>query len=362
VRIRLALVIATAALAAGALMAPAALAVSASVRAEAATFTAIGITDVEMAAGGGLVTDSDGTAFDPTFATPLNALGRAADVAGAPWNMTVSGLGAFVDSIDGQTMDPVSYTNWWQFNVNGYSPSVGISTLQANDGDSYLFFQNPDAGWPPKTAMALVVSVSPGVGLAPGQTLRVSVAGDDLSKVNSQAEANRFDVVDPKQIETPEQFPGVDGCTIHVGSRVYTPAGSEIAVTDLPTGSFKVWAEKAPDASTVWVRSPKTVVNVGSATAVSGATVKPTKFKRNRGLTVAFDLDKAADVTLTIRTASGLLLSRTSQTFTKGGAKEMKWNGRTARKLGASLRITIATTDEFGRTAPKTVLRVPVVR
>jgi hypothetical protein len=82
VRIRLALVVATAALAAGALSAPAALAISATVRAEAATFTAIGATDVAMPAGGGLVTDSDGTELTPTFATALNALGRAADVAG----------------------------------------------------------------------------------------------------------------------------------------------------------------------------------------------------------------------------------------------------------------------------------------
>jgi hypothetical protein len=283
--------------------------------------------------------------------------------------MTVSSFGAFVDTIDGQTMDPVTFANWWQFNVNGYSPSVGISSLEAKTDDNYLFFQNPDAGWPPKAAQALVLELSPGVALAPNQALTIKMVGDELSKVNSQAEAARFDIVDPAQIQTPAQFAAVNGCTIHVGSRAYTPAGNEVTVSNQPAGSFKVWAEKAADASTVWVRSEKAAVDVGvaptisnaaAATHLSSTTGAPAQFRRNRTLTVAFGIDKAADVTLTVRAASGTLLYRTTQTFTSAGSKEIKWNGRTARKLGKTLRITIGAVDIWGRAATKTVVRVPV--
>jgi hypothetical protein len=368
-KIRLALVLATV-LVAAVLVAPAASALPASVRAEASGHTAIGATDVDLAAAGGQVTDTGGSTLATTFATPMSALGLAAQIQGVPWHMTVSGMGAFVDTIDGQTMDPTTFANWWQFNVNGYSPSVGISSLQAEAGDDYLFFQNPDAGWPPRAAQALVVDLAPGTALTPGQALTVKVIGDDLGKVNSQAAANRFDIVDPAQIQTPAQFASVNGCTIHVGSRSYTPAGNEVTVTGLPAGSYRVWAEKAMDAGTVWVRSSKTVVDVGAAPVIANAAAKPAvslsgagkpvQFRRNRTLTVAFELDKAAEVTLTVRAASGALLSRTTQKFTGAGAKEMRWNGRTARKLGASLRITIGAVDEWGRVAAKTVLRVPV--
>jgi hypothetical protein len=368
-KIRLALVLA-AVLTTVVLVVPAASALPASVRAEAAGHTAIGVTDVDLATAGGQVTDTDGSTLTATFATPMSALDLAAQIQGVPWHMTVSGMGAFVDTIDGQTMDPTTFANWWQFNVNGYSPSVGISSLQAEAGDDYLFFQNPDAGWPPRAAQALVVDLAPGTALTPGQALTVKVVGDDLGKVNSQAAARRFDIVDPAQIQTPAQFAAVNGCTVHVGSRAYIPAGNEVTVTDLPAGSYRVWAEKAMDTATVWVRSSKTVVNVGTAPLIANAVAKPAvslsgagkpaQFRRNRTLTVAFALDKTAEVTLTIRSASGALLSRTTQKFSGGGTREMKWNGRTARRLGASLRITIGAVDDWGRAAAKTVLYVPV--
>jgi len=60
-KIRLALVLAAALLTAGTLLAPAALAVTATVRAEAAGYTAIGPTAVEVPAAGGLVADSAGS-------------------------------------------------------------------------------------------------------------------------------------------------------------------------------------------------------------------------------------------------------------------------------------------------------------
>jgi hypothetical protein len=369
-KIRLALALA-AALVAGALAVPAALALPAGVRVEAAAYTAIGATDVDMPAIGGLVKDTDGNTLTTTFATPLSALDLAAQINGVPWGMTVSAMGAFVDTIDGQTMDPATFADWWQFNVNGYSPSVGASSLQAEAGDSYLFFQNPDTGWPvAKATQALVVDLAPGTALSPGQALTVKVVADDLGKVNSQAAAARFDIVDPAQIQTPAQFAAANGCTIHVGSRAYTPAGGEVTVTGLSAGSYKVWAEKATDATTVWVRSAKTVVNVGAAPVIANAAAKPAvslsaagkpaQFRRNRTLTVAFELDKSAEVTLSVRAASGVLLSRTTQKLTGAGIKEMKWNGRTGRKLGASIRITIGAVDDWGRAAAKTVLRVPV--
>jgi len=363
-KIRLALVLAAALLTAGTLLAPAALAVTATVRAEAAGYTAIGPTAVEVPAAGGLVADSDGSTYTTTIPTPLNALDLATQIHGVPWDMVVSSLGAYVNAIDGQTSDPSTFANWWQFNVNGYSPSVGAGALQANAGDSYLFFQNPDAGWPvAKTPKALVVRLSAGTALAANQSFTISVVGDDLTKVNSQAEATRFDITDASQIETSDQFAPVDGATVHVGSRVYTPAGSTVTVSGLPDGTYKVWAEKAMDSSLVYVRSQKTIVTVGTSNAapvISNVSAAPTRFRRNHALTVRFTLDKPAVATVSIRSAAGVLLSRTTKTYTAAGATAIKWNGRTTRKLGGKLKVSILAVDAFGNRTFWSTLSVPV--
>ena len=85
-------------------------------------------------------------------------------------------------------------------------------------------------------------------GFTPGQTVTVNTVGDDLSKVDSQADATRFSTTD---IQTPAQFPAIAGATIHVGSRVYSGAAATLTISGLAPGTYAVWAEKAMDARCV---------------------------------------------------------------------------------------------------------------
>ena len=160
--------------------APAALAVPSSVRVQGATFQVLPSTAVSESAAGGKIVDTDGTSFTTTNATALGATAAALQLGGVPWDMSVSSYGPFINSIDGLAMAG-DFSNWWELVVNGYAAPVGAGSLQTVAGDSYLWFQNPDAT-ATKPAFLLVTRVSGGTakhGFTPGQTVTVTTVGDE---------------------------------------------------------------------------------------------------------------------------------------------------------------------------------------
>ena len=341
-------------------LAPAALAVSASVRVEGASHQVMPMTWVDVRSAGGPVVDTAGHTYAGAGPTPLCATGLAAHKNGISWGFTVyPGMGVFVDSFAGLVSDQVTYANWWEFAVNGYNSPLGAAGFPIEPGDRYVFFQNPDAGYPPHGGKLLVVGLAPARGLLPGQTLTVAVVGDDLSKVNSRADATRFETT---AVETPEQFVPVAGCTVHVGSRVYHPAGDSFAVSDLPIGTFAIWAEKAMDDSFVYCRSPKVHVNVEAAPKLSAITVAPHTAARGRALKVGFTLSRAGRVAMVVKGAAGRVLYRASIAYRAAGAKSLWWDGRTRYQLGRRLIVTLRATDAWGRRSNPVTLRVPVAR
>jgi hypothetical protein len=332
--------------------APAALAARTTVRVEGAAARILGVTAVSE--NGGTYKDTGGDAYTSTQATPFGALALALARGGLPWDFGVASFGVFVNSIDGQAMAP-DYKNWWEFSVDGYAPPVGIAGMPSLNGDSYVLFQNPDAGYPPHGAKLLVVRASRR-GLTPGRPVTIAVVGDDLAKVNSQADATRFGAT---ALETPAQFPAIAGATLHVGSRVYALTGSSITISDLPRGTFGVWAEKAMDATWVYARSSRTLIDVAPAPVVSRLAVTPRMYRRGHELHIGFALSKAAQVRVTVRNAFGVILFSKVVNYGAGGAKQVTWSGRTLLRTGSYLHVTVAAVDSWGRTGAAH-LRVPV--
>lgn len=339
--------------------APAAFAVRASVRVEGADRQLIPATWVSVPADGGTAVDTAGHSYTTSFATPLLAADIAASRCGIPWGFTeYAGMGVFIDSFADLVMDPTTYANWWEFVVNGYNAPLGVVGFSTYPDDRYLFFQNPDGGYPPHGARVLVVRATPARGVAPGTALTLSVVGDDVAKVNSQADASRFETTD---IETPSQFQPVSGATLHVGTRVYPLTGDSITIADLPRGSFAVWAEKAMDDACVYARSSAMTVDVHPAPSISSLGVRPHRFSHGHALAVDFRLSRAARVRLTIRNAAGTRLASRTVDYRAGGAKTIIWSGRTARRLGAAITVAVRATDDWGRSSARR-LRVPVGR
>ena len=252
-------------------VAPAAYALKVSVRAEGATYQVMPTTVVDMSAKRQAVTDTAGLSYtntDISSATAANALYWATQQRGVTWDFGVSSYGLFLNSIGGQAGESVApYADWWEFTVNGFAPSVGLGSLPAKAGDSYVLFQNPDgSGYRWRRQAAGGPRVGPEI--KKGRALKITVVGDDLAKANSAADAKRFGTT---KIETPAQFKAVAGATLHVGNRVYALTGSSVTIKDLPVGTFAVWAEKAMDTSFVYVRSVKTIVRVVGALTAGAA-------------------------------------------------------------------------------------------
>ncbi len=333
--------------------AAAAHAVTSSVRVEGATHLLLPTTTVSES--GGTYVDTSGESYKTSGPTAFGALAVALRRAALPWDFGVSSFGVFVNSIAGQTMAP-DYSNWWEFTVNGFTPPVGMADLSTEDGDRYVLFQNPDAGYPPHGGKLLVVRPDRRV-VAPGQRLTLTVLGDDLAKVNSAADAARFDAT---EVETPAQFQPVTGAQLHVGSRVYDLTGSSLTLDDLPAGTYGVWADKAMDDSWVYARAQVTLVDVAPAPAIKALRVTPAVFRRGRPLRVLFTLNEAAKVRLTIRDANGRIVLNHSVDCRTGGAKAILWNGRTSAHPGYRLRITLNATDRWGRTGAARLV-VPVM-
>ena len=254
------LTLATALLAALAIV-PTAYALEVSVRAEGADYQVIPTSAITMSAKSQAVTDTAGHSYknnDVTTATAANALYWATEQCGVAWDFGVGSYGLFINSIAGLAADPTTFANWWEFTVNGFAPSLGVGSLPAETGDSYVLFQNLDAGYPAHGGKLLVLRVSSAV-VKKGHALKITVLGDDLAKANSAADAKRFGVT---AIEKAAHFKAVDAATLHVGNRVYALTGSTLTIKNLPVGIFPIWAEKAMDASFVYARSVKTTVRI----------------------------------------------------------------------------------------------------
>lgn len=356
------LVVTLAAALATLVLASAALATPTTVRLEGAALTVMPQTTVNEGASGGTYSDSAGDEFTTTRATAFGAIALATEATSTVWDFSVSpSLGVFVNSFSGLGMDPVTFADWWQFSVNGYSPPVGVASLNSVENDSYLLFQNSDSSYPPRAASALVLSGSSST-LLPGQALTLKVAGDDLNKVNSQADATRFDVADPALIETPAQFTAVTGSTVYVDGKARAVTGSELTLSNLSNGTHAIWAEKAMDATTLYVRSPRLTVNVGEAPVITTAGSKPKKASTKKTLRAYVHLSKAGTVSYTMKTASGKKLASGKLTFARAGSKAVVWPGRTSLKLGSRITISYTGVDNWGREAKPVSMRIPTAR
>jgi hypothetical protein len=335
----------------GLVVAPAAEAssqVKASVRVEAAGFQIAPPTRVVVPQTG-TVTDSLGAAYPYTTANALAALGEAADLRGFSYETLTFGGEPYVNTILGETS--------WMYAVNGAgypNIDVGAFSFEVLPGDAVVYYQSPT--FTPDT-MLMKVRVSPTGGLVPGQAATFTVVGDALSAPNSAADATRFGV-DPATVVAPSAFPVVTGATLHVGSRVYVDgAGGDaldgmVTVSDLPKGTYGVWAEKATDSDFTYVRSLRSTVNVALRPVLSRVVARPNPFVRGVDkVRVTFTLSKAATVRLVVRSRAGALIKTVTATRSTG-VGSIVWNGRTStgrlvRSGVYSLRLKAA--DSWGR-------------
>jgi hypothetical protein len=192
-----------------------------------------------------------GGVFTCQVANPLAALYLSSLGGGFSCEVSQSDFGVFVDKIAGYG-DPVAWSNWWLFAVNGYMSPLGASSFEAQDGDQFLWMNVPSTA--PWNNMALVVNGPTTVAL--GQTSSFTVVGDDLGKVNSQADATRFGLDASAVVETPAQFAALSGATVHVGATEQTAdAAGQVTVAGLVPGAYPIWAEKAYDANFFYVSS-----------------------------------------------------------------------------------------------------------
>ena len=330
--------------------APVALAVSSSVRVQGATFQVLPTTTVNESAAGGTIVDTDGTSFATTNATALGASAAALRQGGVPWDMSVGTYGPFINSIAGLSMAG-DYSNWWDIVVNGYASPVGAGSLPTVSGDSYLWFQNPDNTYPSRASYLLVTRVGGGTakhGFTPGQTVTLTTVGDDLSKVDSQADATRFSSTD---IQTPAQFPAIDGATVHVGSLVYSAADSTLAVKDLGPGTYAVWSEKAMDSTTVYATSATTLFNVGAKPALGALAAGRTNAKTVK---VHFKLSERSAITIAV-TKGAKLLVKWSGART-AGAQTLTLRLSPAAPATTSIRVKVTAVDGWGRTTVQTIV------
>ena len=196
--------------------APAVLATPTSVRIEAHAFNVLPRTNVAEPANGGTYSDTGGDMHTADQATGFGATALATRSAAVTWDFQPSGLGPFVSWFANQQSDPTTYANWWAFVVNGYSSPLGAAGLPSVKDDAYVWFQNPDATFSLPSTL-LVVGGKSRQALLAGQSLTVRVMADDLAKVNSSADADRFGVAEG-DVQTPAQFAAVEGATVYVGN------------------------------------------------------------------------------------------------------------------------------------------------
>jgi len=365
------LLAATLALLLAAAAAPAAFAVSASVRVEGAQYQVAPATTVNVP-NAGTVVDSDGTSFsypahaDGAGANALAALDRAAALRGFTYDFNVDYGSPFLVSVAGLTWDPADYSNSWTYLVNGVGYPIldmGAIDCALRKGDRVVWTQNPDATFE-RGSKLLRLRFSPGRGVTPGDSLTIRVLGDDAAKANSAAEARRWDldpVANPDVVEKPADFTPVAGATLHVGSRVYVDgsggdaADGAITVSDLPKGTYGVWAEMPMDAGWTYVRSTTQRVNVDSGPTVKSVNARAALSGGRLTARAAFTLNKRCDVNVTVSNRNAQRLATMRAAGLGAGRHALVWRGKPGAAVTRLASFVVRATDVWGRVTTKSV-------
>jgi hypothetical protein len=262
--------------------------------------------------------------------------------------------GTFVFDIAGFASLP-DWSQGWVFTVNGAGyPIVDVAAVNftLRNGDQTLWAQDPDNTFA-RASYALVADVSK-TAYAAGEDLVVTVKADDLTKVNSQSDYDRYGLTDPSKLQTPDQFTPVEGATVHVGSATYTTAADGVVTVPAPSnGDYLVWADKDMDAGAWYVRSSKTLVDFAPTLTMGDAAVSPASFVPGKQKPkIACTLSRAASLKLQVRSSSNKVVWSTLVPKAAGVAS-CTWNGKdkhgkyVARKAGYSVWVTAV--DTWGR-------------
>jgi hypothetical protein len=329
---------------------PAALAVPATVRVEAAPFTVAPPTRVDVSPTARFF-DGLGNPYRPGYASALGALAAAGDARGFTFEAAYGG--DFITNIAGFGALP-DFSQGWIYAVNGAGfpvVDVGAYSFTLRKGDSVLYAQYPDGTFSRGTK-ALQVRVAK-TALATGEPLTMTVVGDDLAKPNTSADATRFGV-DQSAVETAAEFAPVAGAVVHVGTATYvSDASGIVTVTEPAAGTSRIWAERDMDTAFAYVRSPQRLTNVAEPLALSALTVTPQRFAPGHTVRIAVQLSRSATVKYTVRSRAGRLVAALSRRAA-GGSVVLKWGGRTAagrpvRPGAYTIRVTAV--DTWGRMA-----------
>jgi hypothetical protein len=342
----------------GLLLAPAAAAdvlpgtttvVKPSVRVEALSHTVAPATTVAVPLTSTVV---DSVAASASFTEPaaIVALAKAADRRG----YTFDGL-AFVNSIAGLGGSP-SWTSWWLYQVNGWSPDFGAHELATATGDKVVFYEVSSAA--PWANKQLDVRPSPR-GVRPGEPITLTVREDDLSKPNGLAACDRFGL-DPATVESIWDSPLSAGAVLHVGNRAYELAAPDfedgtITLTDLPIGTYSVWAEKPFDKDYNYVRSAETLIDVGPGATMTKVSISPNPYVAKRVMKVTFLLSKKADVGMKIYNVNGQRVATVKAKTLSAGTRTLTWDGVRSAPLTTKLTIKLRAVDTWGRVTTKSV-------
>jgi hypothetical protein len=303
-------------------------------------------------------TVEDGAGARAPFDGPmaLVALAKTADRRA----FTFTGLD-FVNSIAGLGGGP-SFTTWWLYQVNGWSPDFGAHELATVTGDKVVFFEcSSEAPWANKQ---LVVTASP-IGVRPGEPITLRVREDDLAKPNSLAAAERWSL-DPATVESLAASPLSANATLHVGSRVYDLGAPDhedglITLTDLPIGTYSVWADKRYDSDFNYIRSAETLIDVGPGATLTRVAVTPNPYPAGRVMKVSFALSTKATVGMKIYNTRGQRVATVAAKTLSAGTRTLQWNGVRSAPLTTRLTIKLRAVDTWGRVTLKTVT-VPVAK
>ncbi|MEE4275004.1 MAG: DUF4430 domain-containing protein [Thermoleophilia bacterium] len=303
----------------------------------------------------------DSLGASASFAEPMAmvALAKAADRRG----YTFDGL-AFVNSIAGLGGSP-SWTTWWLYQVNGWSPDFGAHELATLTGDKVVFFEvSSEAPWANKQ---LDVRSSPR-GVRPGEPITLTVREDDLSKFNGMAAFDRWgpdptgmtDEEIASYVESIWASPLSAGAVLHVGSRVYELAAPDfedgtITLTDLPVGRYSVWAEKPFDAEYNYVRSAETLIDVGPGAKISNVRIAPNPYVPKSVMRVTFLLSTKASVGMKIYNKYGQRVATVKAKTLYAGTRTLKWDGVRSAPLTTKLTVKLRAVDTWGRVTLKSV-------
>lgn len=290
-----------------------------------------------------------------TFPKPvaMGALAILADTQVFPF--TTSSPMDFLNSIAGRG-GPPDWTSWWGFAINGLQSEVGLADpgvkedgfpYALREGDALAIYEVDSALDYSLPTTQLVVRVRPRRGLLPGQTATISVVGDNLAKVNSTADAKRWRLDPAADVEAPSQFPVVAGTTVHVGRKTYSVTGASVSL-DLPLGTYRIWAEKAPDATHNYVRSSSVTVNCNHGAAISNLRLSPSPYRSGRRMAIRFGLDKTAKVSARIVNSKGRTLAKLGGRAMKAGSRAFFWTPKTTA-LTSRLTVRVRAVDNWSR-------------